>query len=255
MIKKSIFSILLVSFLSMYVAAQAKTIGTNTTSWFAYVGVHKISDNWSLLIEGQLRRSDFLANSMQVLFRPGLIYHINDNTTLGGGYLYAWTEPYGVQPSKAAFPENRSWQQLQFKSMHGNVELINRLRLEQRWVHSPVDKGNNAWEAGDAVYTNRVRNMLKASIPFKGKVIHDKTLYATVSNELMVNWGKNVKLNTFDQNRVFVGLGYKIPSIGRLEAGYLNQAIFKGTGTTIEQNHTISFWLFANFELRKKNKT
>ncbi len=253
MINRLILSIVILVSMSPLISAQTKTINTNTTSWFAYVGSHKFADKWSLHIEAQLRRSDFFSNSMQVLLRPGLIYHITDNTTLSGGYCYVTTDPYGVLPAKVSFPENRTWQQLQFKSNHGMTELLHRFRLEQRWVHAPVANSSGVFEPGDAVYTNRVRYMAKASIPFKGKVIHDKSLYATVSNELMISWGKNVKLNTFDQNRVFVGLGYKIPNIGRLEGGYLNQTIFKGDGITLEQNHTLSFWLFANFGLRKKN--
>jgi hypothetical protein len=74
----------------------------------------------------------------------------------------------------------------------------------------------------------------------------------TLTNEIMVNFGKNFKLNTFHQNRAFIGLGYRVPKIGRLEVGCQNQYLMKSDGKTVEPNGFTNILLFANFDLYNK---
>ena len=111
------------------------------------------------------------------------------------GYCFVETYPYGDFPVKATFPEHRLWEQIQIKSQAGPFEWVNRLRLEQRFSQLPVSDDTGAYEPGDAVYTNRARILNRFSIPFKGKTIEDKSLYATVYDEVLIGFGKNVAAN------------------------------------------------------------
>jgi hypothetical protein len=122
--------------------------------------------------------------------------------------------------------------------------------LEQRFVKSPVLKGTN-YAPGDAVFTNRFRVLNRFSLPIKGKTIVDKSLYITAFDEIMINFGKNVALNIFDQNRAYLALGYKIPKLGRLEVGYLNQLVLKGDGNKVENNHNLQVSLTSNLDFYK----
>jgi hypothetical protein len=219
-----------------------------------YIGNWKITPKWSLLPEIQIRQSDVVGQNMQRLYRLGLSRSINTNTSIAVGYMYAWTFPYGELPAKTSFPENRTWQQLQMTGTSGIFETVTRFRLEQRWVNAPVAV-SNGYAAGEAVYTNRIRVMNRFSFPLTGKKIQDKSVYLSVFNELMINFGKKVALNIFDQNRAFLGLGYKLPKFGRIELGYLNQRVFKGDAKTIEQNHTISLWLLQSLNLQKTKQS
>jgi hypothetical protein len=233
-------------------AQNTREYANNSNAWFMYFGTHKIADKLSLHLEAQLRRSEGIKSPQQLLLRGGVNYHINPQATITAGYCYVETYPYGDFPAKSDFPENRIWEQLQLKNQVGNFEWISRFRLEQRYVHSPVLVGT-IYEAGDAVYTNRFRLLNRFSIPFKGKTIVDKSFYLSVYDEFMINFGKNVQLNLFDQNRIYVAIGYKLPKVGRLEVGYLNQMIVKSDGKKIENNNTLQVGLSCNIDFKKKS--
>ena len=73
----------------------------------------------------------------------------------------------------------------------------------------------------------------------KGTKIEDHSWYISCYDELFVQFGKNVGANVFDQNRAYLAIGTKIPKVGRLEFGYLNQLIIKSNGIQVENNHTL----------------
>lgn len=238
------------------VAAQSiRQNSSNTNAWFMYFGSHKLSDKFGLHLEAQIRRNDGISRWQQFLFRTGLNYHFNSNVFASAGYCFVETYPYGAFPAKANFPEHRLWEQLQIKNQVGRFETINRLRLEQRFSKVPVlNASTNDYEPGDAVYTNRFRVLNRVSIPFKGKLIVDKSFYITAYDEVMINFGRHTAMNIFDQNRFYIALGYKIPIVGRLEIGYMEQTIVKGDGLKIENNHTVQIGLMSTIDFMRKKK-
>jgi Protein of unknown function (DUF2490) len=251
---KNIIAVIVFTAFSISLYSQSPRISTNNSNaWFMYFGTHKIADKWSLHLEGQLRRSDGLSIPQQFLVRPGINYHLSPQAMLTVGYAFIETFPYGAFPANSAFPENRIWEQLQLKHQVGAFEWISRFRLEQRFVQSPVKVGD-VFEPGLAIYSNRFRLLNRFSIPFKGKTIVDKSFYLSVYDEFMVNFGENVGFNVFDQNRAFIAIGYRIPKVGRLEIGYLNQLIFKSDGKKVENNNTFQLGLSCNIDFMKKKE-
>ena len=253
-IKKSIFLLISICIYSSSSYAQSpRQYTTNYNGWLVYTGNHKLSDKWGIHLEAQWRRSNVILDNQQLLLRTGINYYFNSQVSVTAGYCFAETYPYGEFAAKAAFPENRAWEQLQIKNNVGAVEVINRFRLEQRFINTPVLK-DGIYEPGDAVYTNRVRVLNRFSIPFKGKTIEDRSLYLSAFDEVYINFGKHVGFNILDQNRAYLAIGYKIPKAGRLEIGYLNQLAFKSDGIKVERNHTVQIALYSNIEFRRKKK-
>lgn len=212
--------------------------------WYMYFGTHKVSERWSLHAEAQWRANQIIAKPQQLLLRAGINYHLSNWGMLTAGYCFVETWPYGKQPVKVAFPEHRIWQQFQTKSASGRWEFVNRLRMEQRFVQLPI-MSDSVYVPGKPVYTNRARVLNRVSISLSKKALTDKSVYLSVYNELFINFGKNVALNIFDQNRAYVALGYVISKIGRVEAGYMNQLLFKPDGVRVESNHTLQVALFC----------
>jgi Protein of unknown function (DUF2490) len=251
---KNIIAVMVFTAFSISLFSQSIRQNTNNSNaWFMYFGTHKIADKWSLHIEAQLRRSDGVSIPQQLLLRGGLNYHLSPQATVTAGYAFIETYPYGAFASSSEFPENRIWEQLQLKNQLGAFEWISRFRLEQRYVQSPVKVGD-VFQPGPAIYTNRFRLLNRFSIPFKGKTIVDKSFYLSVYDEFMVNFGENVGLNIFDQNRAYVAVGYKIPKVGRVELGYLHQLIVKSGGIKIENNNTFQLGLNCNIDFMKKKE-
>lgn len=228
-----------------------RKIANQTNAWLMYFGNHKIAEKWGLHLEAQWRGSEVLAEKQQWLARLGLQYFLSKNASLTAGYCFVQTYPYGEQPVKSDFPENRFFEQLQLKNQLKKFEWMARFRLEQRLVNVPV-AANGGFEAGDAVYTNRFRLLNRFSIPFKGQSIADRSFYLSFYDEIFANFGRNVGLNLFDQNRAYVALGYRFPKIGRLELGYLNQILVKSDGLHIEENHTLQLGLSSSIDFFHK---
>lgn len=218
-----------------------------------YFGNHSFSKKFGMHAEVQWRRHDVILQPQQLLLRGGLNFYSGTNSFFTLGYAYVETYPYGELPSPITFPEHRLWQQLQVKSALKRIEMICRFRLEQRYVHAPVLNLNTVkFETGDAVYTNRFRLLTRFSVPLNKKEIVDHALYLSAYDELFINFGKNVGMNVFDQNRAYLALGYKFPFIGRVELGYLYQTIIKSDGIRIENNHTLQISITNNLSLIKK---
>lgn len=231
--------------------AQAlRTTVSQTHGWIMYFGDHKFSKRWGVHAEAQWRRADVVASPQQLLLRTGLNYHFSPQAFATVGYCFVETYPYGEQPVRATFPEHRIWEQVQLRSAYGRFEVVNRFRLEQRFQQLPVAAAGGTYAPGDAVYTARMRHLVRVSVPFKGKTIEDRSLYVSAYDEPFVSFGDAVGLNIFDQNRAYVALGYKIARWGRLEVGYLNQKVFKADGVRVENNHTLQVGLSSTVGLR-----
>lgn len=244
-------AITLFSYFNNFAQSPLRNTQPNNNGWFMYFGDHKFSEHWGIHLEAQLRRNEIIAKPLQLLLRTGVNYHFAQNAFVTAGYCYVHTSPYGVFPNKSSFPENRFWEQLQVKSQVDRIETITRLRFEQRFSKLPVEHSPGEYAPGDDVYTNRARILIRLSVPFKGKVIEDKSLYLSCYNEAFINFGENVQANIFDQNRAYAAIGYKIPKWGRLEIGYMNQLLVKADGVKIENNHTLQVGFISTLDFRK----
>lgn len=250
---KKIITILCIG-LQICVFAQSPRIHTqNANGWYMYNGDHNVSDRWGVHLEAQWRAHDIIAGKQQLLLRTGVNYYFSSQAFATVGYCFVETYPYGEFPVKAAYPEHRLWEQVQLKNVYNRFEVVNRFRLEQRWLKLPVSN-NGEYVPGDAVYVNRARLLNRVSVPLKGKTITDKSLYLSLYDEIMLGFGKHVGYNIFDQNRAYIALGYKIPKVGRLEVGFLEQTILKPDGIKVENNHTLQVGLTSNLDFYKKKQ-
>lgn len=228
-------------------AAQTgpRQVADNATAWFMYFGDHAITGRWALHAEAQVRRADGVREWQQLLLRPGLTYTLAPNARVTAGYAFIDTWAYGAQPALARFPEHRSWQQLQVGHATGRVGWQHRYRLEQRWVQRPLDTAGTR----DRAYTNRMRYLARATLPLRGRTLELREPYVSVYDEVMVNWGRNVGRNVFDQNRAYGALGWRATVTTRVEAGYMQQLILKGDGVQLERNHTLQLAVFQGAAL------
>jgi hypothetical protein len=228
-------------------AANAQTDrvkDVNTIGWYQYVGDHYFAPRWSLHTNAQYRRYQMIRKIQQYAGRIGLNYDLSPRVVLGAGYQHAYSYPYGDYPAADNVPEHRLYQQLVLKGAEGRVALTHRYRLEQRWVTHPG--------AADATHTNRIRYQVKAVLPLAGKTVAANTPYLSASEEVMVNFGRQVARNVFDQNRAALALGYKFSSAAALEAGYLHQLAAQRNGRIFEYNHILNISYIYNLDLRRK---
>lgn len=185
--------------------------------------------NWRWWFDGHARFQDDADGFNVSIVRPGIGYKLTETATIWAGYGWIRTSPIGVADD---FDENRIWQQITWSANADPVRLGFRSRLEQRFVETGDDTG---W---------RFRQLVSARAPLAGSdrltfVVWDEIFLHLNSTDFGARTG-------FDQNRAFVGFGWRCDPDSpksRVEIGYLNQYIDSTAGDN-RMNHLLSVNLF-----------
>jgi len=223
----------------------------NYINWVQTFNTISLKKKWSLHLEYQWRRTDGLKNWQQSLLRIGANYKLNENITAHLGYGWIETFPYGDYPiaNNGTFPEHRIYEQISFRQPVNRFLFTHRFRIEQRWLGrvKAGSAGNRKIE--DWFFLHRFRYQFRMQHPFFTKGY--KQFYAAAADEVFIGAGKNVGVNIFDQNRIFLLLGYKLNKKLSVEAGYFNQTLQQGrrvNNTTIMQrNNGMVLSSYLNF--------
>lgn len=186
--------------------------------WYIYFGSTKIKDTrFSIHHELQVRDFKAFRDHNQTLARVGLQYRFSPllQTTLGYGYIYSELEDSPNRP----FGENRIYQEaLLSHDFLDKVGIRHRFRLEERFIE-------------DRDFRGRFRYTLFADIPLTDKGMATGGIYASLYDEVFFNLSHDEKLDSFDRNRAYAALGYKIRDNFGVQLGYMRQHVGKNTGT------------------------
>jgi Protein of unknown function (DUF2490) len=210
--------------------AQGNRISTNNQiGWYNCFATIKLNQKVGLHTEYQWRRENMITDWQQSLLRVGINYSIKPTILGRVGYALIETYPYGEYPLNGygkAFTEHRLFEMIQLVQKEGKIDISHRLMLEQRFI----GKYASASSTTEDTYplTNRARYLLRLQTPINVPFLYLDKLYGAVYNEVMINFGKNVNANVFDQNRISCLIGYKFSKTFRLELGYLNQIVQYG---------------------------
>lgn len=213
----------------------------NNIAWSQSFFTIRLTNKWQLLAEYQWRRTDGFRSWQQSLLRGAVQYTVNPQISFAAGYGWIETFPYGDFPIAAngRFPEHRLHEQVVMKNKFGGISVTQRLRIEQRWVGrraAAPEQGIEEW-----VFSHRLRYLLR----LQQRITTDNKFYLAAADELFIAAGRNVGVNTFDQNRLMLVAGAKIGNKLSLEAGYLSQTLIQGrrvnNQTILQDNRGLLF--------------
>jgi hypothetical protein len=243
--RKSTWLVTALVLVGFAVSAQ-KQIANQYNGWYMYFGNHKLTDKVSLHTEYQWRRADWIIAWQQSLLRLGVDYKLGDAAfvTLGYGNIITW--PYGEQPVAEKFTEHRLWQTLTLTQQQGRFYFNHRFRPEQRWLEGKA-MGEEGW-----IYRNRIRYRFLVSYPLTKKEMTSNTLFISLYDEILIQFGPNFDRNYLDQNRLYGALGYQFTAKGTIQLGYMQQYLVKGDGLKAERNHTLQLAVTYNLDFRKQ---
>jgi len=237
----------LLLFCSLHLAAQ-KTVTTEEQTWFGVFSQIRFSQRWGLWTDAHLRlKDDFVGDLSQSIVRAGPTFYITDDVRLTAAYAWVNTFPADGHENISR-PEHRPWQQVQWFTRWPKVRLMQTMRLEERFRRKLLN--DNALGEGYS-YNPRVRYGFALFLPLTKKGLNPGSLQFLLNNEIMVNFGKNIVYNHFDQNRFFVGLAYQINPHAQLQGGYLNVYQQLPSGDHFNKIHAVRLFYFHNFDLRK----
>jgi hypothetical protein len=211
--------------------AAAQTVD-DTGLWFAAFGNgafdHLPDDSparwW---FDAHYRLRDDTGGFNQSILRPGLGWALDDEQAVWAGYAWVRTSPVVGRD----FDEHRLWQQWTYAPSHGDWLFLHRSRFEQRFVETGDDVGLRWRQLARAQYVLQ-------QCPQWSLVGWDEAFFHLNDTD----WGAR---SGFDQNRAFLGVGYKPHPDApiRTEIGYLNQYLHRRGGVD-GVNHILSVNFF-----------
>lgn len=225
-------------FIYQYASAQqvpTRTINSNIHFWTSVNSTFRFENNWGIMADAHIRRTNFVSDPSFYFARVGAVRWFNNQTSaaLGYGNLIS---PSVVLPERWNV-EHRIYQQVLHSSKVGPVNMLQRLRNEQRWRYVPESKDN-------PLFTNRIRYLLSLTIP----VFQKSTLPALViADELLMHWGKSIAYNPLDQNRLFIGIRQPLGKQWSYDAGYMYVFQQKNSGNFYDVNHTVRLFFYYSF--------
>ncbi|OYU82052.1 MAG: long-chain fatty acid transporter [Flavobacterium sp. BFFFF1] len=253
-----VLSVVLLMFTFNGFAQNTRISDHNEVGWYGFSGTFKLSEKWGMVSEYQWRRNHIITDWQQSLSRISGSYQIQPRLQFRVGYAWAKTFAYGDLPINRygkSYNEHRAFEMVTLTDKLGIVSLSHRFMLEQRWIgrytSGDLDKEDQF------PFRNRFRYMFRLQMPLKGQWVVDKTPYLVFFNELMVNFGKNVPENVFDQNRLGLLFGYRVNSNFSLEAGYISQILQFGReidgNNVFQYNNGVMVNTLFSFDLSKKS--
>jgi hypothetical protein len=177
-----------------------------------------------------LNDNNMFSQPLRESYRPWVHYQFNPDVRFSLSPIgYMLTDEYLGKPSDMLRLPYHEWRTT-FQFFHhiysgSNKKWMHtfRYRYELRWQDVP---GSSEYR-----YLSRFRYRYRVRYLINKASFYDNHLwYTSLSNELGINIGGNVVMNTFNQNRLYAGVGFRFANVVRLELRYVNR--FRTRGAT-----------------------
>lgn len=223
-----------VLFLFCFFFLSAQVDNKKMGSWYMYFFTADFKGSqFGVQGDVQFRNWNLGGDLEQLLLRGALSYSLQDKSAkFALGYAHVTSGVFGESTETTS--ESRIYQEalIPQKIINGRLHLSHRLRYEQRFVENQD-------------FRTRYRYNLFVNVPLNSKDIKQKTVYIALYNEIFINGQKEIgdgrKVEFFDRNRAYIGMGYALNNKIRLQAGYMNQ-----TTNNVDKNQ-LQLSLHQNF--------
>lgn len=232
-------------FFLLPVSAQKK-VRHQQQLWYGYYNSLTFNEKWSVKSEIQERHFINPTAQHQLLFRADLEYKFVENwNVLFGGAFFLQSPNDPNSESDLMVPELRPNIGFNNKQQYSFLSVCHRYKAEARFFH---DIENGELTGGYRFSNFRFRYQLGFDIPLlKEKII------LKLKDEIMLNVGNKIVKNTFDQNRIYLGVNYVLNPSFSVEAGYMNWFQQQKSSVDYYNRNIIRFSLYHNLILKKKN--
>lgn len=254
--KKNILHLIFLSIFLMFSLISAIATGqTNyhekqvtqyNQSWVSLISNLRFTEHWGLMADLQASKQGFFKDDSYYLVRVGAVNWINGKYPVAYGISQTWIAPKeGYNTWSNDFKTYQQWTSLH---QEGLFSILHRIRVEQRWREVVVDDQ----KTGTKLFSIRLRYQAG----FEAKVFKSNKLpVISASDELIVQFGKDVVYNAFDQNRFFIGLKQRISSALSFDIGYMNVFQQKTTGYQYDSTDLFRLFFFYMPDWRKTKRS
>jgi hypothetical protein len=242
-----LFIIAVLVLIKIDLLAQQKEVTKQSLYWVRYYNQLTFNPRWSWHNEIDDRRFLKYNKQQHLIFHSHVHYKLAQNLEAAAGFTYSRQSPQSPDASTDLIvPELRPFQEMTWSSLLARrLTLIQRLRIDERFIHK--NNGKVLLEGYDFNFRFRYR-IQAALVVSKAENRFQTTL--KVADEIMINSGKAIVLNQFDQNRIYVGIEQSFGKKVSLEAGYLHWFQQRSSGYQFFSRDIIRFTLsIVRYEL------
>lgn len=219
--------------------SSEKQVNSYIQSWVSLNSTLRFSKYWGMVADVHVRRDDIISEPYFYFLRTGISYWISGKYPVILGVAHLWQAP--ETGNRTWSDENRIYQQWSAVQKQGIVSVLHRIRLEQRWKDHIV----NDEVVGDKLFSLRLRYL--ASFDFR-IFANPKIPSLVVSDEVLVQFGKSITYNTFDQNRLFIGVKEQLSRKLSCDLGYMNIWQQKSSGNLYAMSHVFRLFFYYNLD-------
>mgnify|MGYP000090058592 CR=1 FL=1 len=215
-------------------------------SWWDYLNQNRFSNKWGSWLDLQTKRKDHFVNALNANeYALGAAYYPTEKLKITGALTFVDQYPATNKPYHLS--EYRPWQQIQLNTNTKKAKWTQWLRLEERFKETAI---NNA-ASGNYDFNYRLRYYILGQFPITKHPYEKGAVSFVSSEELYLNFGKNIVYNTFDQNRFFLGFYYYINKANILQLGYTNLFQKYNAPNKYLNSDVLRISVFNNVDLRK----
>lgn len=239
MVRFTFIAILIMS--GKLISQNSPVIIKDNMLWLGYYITINTNAKWSVNSDFQFRAKNWYHDHSQALGRTGLSYKFNNKitTTLGFAHFRFFIN------NESTRGEWRPWQEILINDNINDLKISHRFRLEQRFN----EKVKNNEPLNEYQFNHRFRYRFDLRFPVAKNKEKGKTLYILIGNELMINAGKNITYNYFDQNRSYAGLNYELSKKLAIQLQYIHIWQQLASGNTFLSAEVIRFNLYHTISL------
>lgn len=216
---------------------------SQNTYWMRYYTRLALSTVSQLHVEAEPRR--FISPNEAYQFGSHLHFRrsLNSGTQVALGLSYfRHHAPNPALKKTVTVPERRLFQEVLTEQGLGNGwRLSHRYRLDERFFRN--NDGTNLQDGYRFNARFRYRVQLSKSLKNKWNF--------KLADELMVNAGKNVQRNFFDQNRIYIGTETALSSDLSLELGYMKLLQLQANGMDFYDRNVLRLTVYHQTRLYK----
>lgn len=226
-----------------------KKVENQQLIWYGYYNSLKFNEKWSLNSEIQERQFYQPTAQHQLVFRTNLERKLIGDWNASVGMTYFLQNPNNpTSESNLTVPELRPDIGFGNKQKLGIVTINHRYKAEARFFH---DVENNRLVGGYRFSNFRLRYQVGLDFLI-WKNEKEQVFVAKIKDEIMFNVGNKMVKNTFDQNRIYLAINYKINNSYAVELGYMNWFQQLKSGTDFYNRDILRFSIFHSMDLKKK---
>ena len=226
--------------------AQEKEILRSNQQWFSYANQTTLNEKWGFLADVGYRWKDAFSQASQYIGRIGMAYQLNANMRAIAGFAHLGFYDSAIL-GKVEFRPYQDWI---IRHSYGKLGTTHRFRAEQRIFYTVVD-GTITDERN---FYHRLRYRFSLRMPLFSSSEKDcrRKLFLAVSDEILINAGKRVVYNVFDQHRFLISPILQWNQSFSVRLTYFN--LFAGTSQPATYKAVHIFLLGLSQKLSLENK-